>query len=138
MKKIILQQEPVDVAAVLNEVGEDSDGAVAVFIGRPRNKSHDSEVTHLTYEIFESMAEKELGKIVDYAFSNWPVTSCIVIHRYGRVEIKEPSIVIAVSSPHREEAFASVRYIIDTIKQTVPIWKTEYFPDGTSKVYDRS
>jgi len=138
MKKVVLQKEILDIAGIVDEIGKDQDGAVAVFIGRPRNKSGKMEVTHLSYEIFESMAKKEIEKIIDQAFSQWPVTDCMVAHRFGRVEIKEASIVIAVSSPHREEAFASARYIIDTIKQTVPIWKTEHFSDGSSRAYDRS
>ncbi len=68
----------------------------------------------------------------------WAVTDCIVVHRFGRVEIGEASIVIAVSSHHRDEAFKSARYIIDTVKKTVPIWKTEHYADGTTRVFDRS
>jgi molybdopterin synthase catalytic subunit len=138
MKTILLQKDPIDITKAINKVGTQEDGAVAVFIGRPRKDSNICEVKYIEYEVFQSMAVKEIEKIVNDSFLKWPITDCIVIHRYGRVELQEASIIIAVSSPHREEAFNSVKYIIDTIKKTVPIWKTEYYFDGTSKVYERS
>jgi len=83
------------------------------------------------------MAVKELKKIAEEAVSRWSVTNCIVVHRFGTVGIGEPSILIAVSSPHRDAAFQAVRYIIDTVKKTVPIWKKEYYSDGEIWVSDR-
>ncbi len=138
MKKILLQKDPIDISKVINEVGTEEDGAIAVFVGRPRKDSNSKEVKFIEYEIFQSMAFKEIEKIVNDIFLKWPVTHCVVVHRFGRVELREASIIIAASSPHREEAFSSVRYVIDTIKKTVPIWKTEFYSDGTSRVYDRS
>ncbi|MFH0974812.1 MAG: molybdenum cofactor biosynthesis protein MoaE [Spirochaetota bacterium] len=138
MKKIQTQKEKIEISKFINEVGTEENGAVSVFIGRPRKEAEKREVKFIDYEIFESMALKELNKIVDDAFARWPITDCIVVHRYGRVELQEASIIIAVSSPHREESFASVKYIIDTIKKTVPIWKTLHYTDGTSRVFDRS
>jgi molybdopterin synthase catalytic subunit len=138
MKKILLQKEPIDIAKVINEVGTEEDGAVEVFIGRPRKNSNTREVKYIEYEVFQSMAVKEIEKIVNESFLKWPITNCIVIHRFGRVELKEASIIIALSSPHREEAFTSTKYIIDSIKKTVPIWKKEFYSDGTSLVFDRS
>ena len=138
MKKILIQNEEIDIAKTLAEVGTEEDGAVAVFIGRPRKDIEIQEVKYIDYEAFESMAVKEIEKIVDDSFTRWPITDCVIIHRFGRVELKDASILIVVSSPHREEAFLAVKYIIDTLKKTVPIWKTEHFADGSSKVYDRS
>jgi molybdopterin synthase catalytic subunit len=138
MKKILLQKDQIEVSKVISEVGTEEDGAVAVFIGRPRKDSNIHKVKYIEYEIFQSMAAKEIEKIVNDTFLKWPFTHCVVIHRFGRVKLKEASIIIAISSPHRDEAFNSVKYIIDTIKKTVPIWKTEYYFDGTSRVYDRS
>ena len=138
MNNIIFQKEPIDILKVLDEIGSEEDGAVAVFIGRPRKDVAKREVKYIEYEIYKSMAEKELGKIIKNAFEKWPITDCIVMHRVGRVELKEPSILIAVSSSHREESFDAVKYIIDTIKITVPIWKTEYYADGDSQVFERS
>ncbi|MBN2402780.1 MAG: molybdenum cofactor biosynthesis protein MoaE [Spirochaetes bacterium] len=138
MKKILLQKEQIDIEKAINEVGTEEDGAVVFFIGRPRKDSSICEVKYIEYEAFHSMAVKEIEKIINDAFQKWPITDCIVIHRFGRVELREASIIIAVSSHHREEAFSSVKYIIDTIKKTVPIWKTEFYFDGTSRVYDRS
>jgi molybdopterin synthase catalytic subunit len=138
MKKILFQKEPLITEKIISEAGTGEDGAVSVFIGRPRKNSNARKVNYIEYEIFESMARKELEKIVNDTFVKWPVTDCVVVHRFGRVEIGEASIVIAVSSPHREEAFHSVKYIIDTIKKTVPVWKKEFYTDGTSQVFDRS
>lgn len=138
MKKIFFQKEPIDINKISEEIGTAEDGAVTMFIGRPRRDLNIHEVKYITYEIFESMAKKELEKIVNDAFSRWPINDCIIVHRFDRVELQEASIIIAVSTPHREEAFTSLKYIIDTIKKTVPIWKTEHYSDGSSKVYDRS
>jgi molybdopterin synthase catalytic subunit len=137
-KKIKIQQEPIDIDKISNETGKECDGALVLFVGRPRNQSNERVVQYLTYEIFESMAVKELGIIADDCFSRWPVTQCTIVHRSGKVGIGEASVVIAVSSPHRQEAFDAVKFMIDMLKQTVPIWKTEHYSDGTNQVFDRS
>ena len=84
----------------------------------------------MEFESHESMAIKELQKIVDFAKANWVISKVAVSHRVGVVEIGEEAVVIAVSSPHRQAAFEACKYIIDTLKQTVPIWKKEIFEDG--------
>lgn len=137
MKKIILQQDPIDVSALLKTAGTPEDGAILSFIGTPRRFSMDKEVEYLHYEAYESMAQKELQKIADTAMDKWPITNCIIVHRYGKVELGEASIVIAVSSGHRDEGFQSLRFIIDTIKKTVPIWKKEVYRDGSVWISDR-
>ncbi|MDY6933832.1 MAG: molybdenum cofactor biosynthesis protein MoaE [Spirochaetota bacterium] len=126
MLKIVLQEEPLDINRELYEMGVDADGAIVTFIGMVRNKSDDQDVMFLEYEIYECMAKKEIEKIAKDAISRWSLSDCIINHRYGRVEIGEASVFIAVSSPHRDEAFKAARYIIDTIKKTVPIWKKEF------------
>jgi molybdopterin synthase catalytic subunit len=137
MKKFHFQTDPIDIASVYSEVGQKVDGAIVSFIGCPRMKSNDREVTHLEYEIYEEMAESELGKIIDEAMKRWPITDCSVIHRHGRVLIGETSIIICASSPHRDEAFQAVHFIIDTIKKTVPVWKKEFYTDGSMWISDR-
>lgn len=137
MKKIGFQTDPIDIASVYAEIGQKSDGALVSFIGFPRSDSNGKTVTHLEYELYEGMAQKEMVKIVDDAMAKWPITDCVVIHRYGRVEIRETSIIICVSSPHRDESFQATRYIIDTIKKTVPIWKKEFYTDGSTWKSDR-
>lgn len=138
MKHIILQSEPLDISTSLDDFGLDADGAIVSFIGRARDHSRGQKVLFLEYEIYESMAKKELDKIVEDALNKWPISSCLLIHRFGRVTIGEASILISVSSPHRDEAFKSVRYIIDTIKKTVPIWKKEFYSDGSTWISERS
>ena len=85
---------------------------------------------HLEYEAYVPMALKEMEKIEADAKAQWPIKKIAMVHRIGRVDIGEASIVIAVSSAHRNEAFLACRYAIDTLKKTVPIWKKEFFHDG--------
>ncbi len=132
MISILLQQEPIDTARALAEAGTDADGAVVSFIGRVRNQSREKNVTHIEYEAYSEMARKQLRKIVDEAVARWSLTSCSVVHRFGKVAVGEVSIIIAASTPHRDAAFQAVRYIIDTIKADVPIWKKEFYSDGSS------
>jgi molybdopterin synthase catalytic subunit len=132
MNKIMLQKEPIDIGLVMNEAGSDSDGAVVSFIGRARNNSRGKPVLYLEYEAYSEMARKQLHKIVDDAAARWSLGSCILVHRIGRVNVGEASIIIAASSPHRREAFQAVQFIIDTIKERIPIWKKEFYPDGSS------
>jgi molybdopterin synthase catalytic subunit len=138
MLKVMLQEETIRVEKIINETSSDADGALVSFTGRARNLSNGKRVTRLEYECYDAMAIKELEKIGSEALARWPATNCVIVHRFGVVEIGEASIFIAVSSPHRDEAFQSVRYIIDTVKKTVPIWKKEYYSDGAVWVSDRS
>lgn len=132
MITIQLQQDPIDIHRILEVTGTDSDGAVVSFIGRPRNSSRGKAVLYLEYEVYGEMARKELKNLAEEAAVKWSLSTCAVIHRYGRVDIGQPSILIAASSPHRDEAFQAVRHIIDTVKKKVPIWKKEYYSDGSS------
>lgn len=132
MKKITLQKEPIDIALVMNEAGLDSDGAVVSFIGRARNSSRGKSVIYLEYEAYSEMARKQIQKLLDDAAARWALGSCILVHRIGRVNVGEASIIIAASSPHRHEAFQAVQFIIDTVKERIPIWKKEFYPDGSS------
>ena len=132
MKKITIQKEPIDIALVMNEAGSDSDGAVVSFIGRARNNSNGKPVLYLEYEAYGEMARKQLQKVIDDAAARWALGSCMLVHRIGRVNVGEASIIIAASSPHRNEAFQAVQFIIDTIKKQIPIWKKEFYPDGSS------
>ena len=138
MSKILFQKNPLDLQKILNDFGTDSDGSVVNFIGRARNKSRGKEVLYLEYEIYETMARAELEKIITDAHARWPLNDSIVVHRYGRVEIKETSIIIAVSSPHRIDSFQAAQHIIDEIKKKVPIWKKEFYKDGSNWISDRS
>jgi molybdopterin synthase catalytic subunit len=132
MKKTILQQEPIDIAMVMAEAGSDSDGAVVCFIGRVRNSSRGKSVLYLEYEAYGEMARKQLQKTIDEAASRWSLGSCMVVHRIGHIDVGEASIIIAASSAHRHEAFQAVQFIIDTVKENIPIWKKEFYSDGSS------
>jgi len=138
MRQMIFQKDPIPVTDLVATAGNDSDGAIITFIGQARDKSRDKGVSHLEYEIYEEMASSEMKKIIDDSYDQWPITDCVVVHRYGTVNIGETSIFIAVSSPHRDDAFKACRYIIDTIKKTVPIWKKEFYSDGSQWISDRS
>jgi molybdopterin synthase catalytic subunit len=120
----------IDIPSVIRSVADPAAGATDVFIGTTRNQSDGKEVIALEYDAFIPMALKELRRIVDDAKSKWRIQRISVVHRIGRVNIGEASVVIAVSSAHRSEAFEACRYVIDAIKRDVPIWKKEYFADG--------
>ncbi|HOM11651.1 MAG TPA: molybdenum cofactor biosynthesis protein MoaE [Spirochaetota bacterium] len=131
MKLCTLQYEPIDVDALLAQCTNPSDGAVVCFIGRPRNIDNGREVLYLEYEAHQSMAIKELTTIMQKALEQFTINDCIVVHRLGRVEVGQASVVIIVTAMHRKEAFNASQFIIDELKKSVPIWKKEYFNDGS-------
>ena len=119
----------IDVAALEAQVAGDTNGAVCAFVGQVRRQSRGREVAYLEYDAYVPMAEKEMLRIAEEAETRWGCQVTIQ-HRIGRIELGEASVVVAVGSPHRAEAFDACRYCIDTLKQTVPIWKREVCPDG--------
>ena len=121
--------EPIDVAALESLVARDANGAVCSFIGQVRRQSRGREVAYLEYNAYVPMAEKMLARIAADAEARWACEVAIQ-HRIGRIELGEASVAVAVGSPHRAEAFAACRYCIDTLKETVPIWKREVCADG--------
>ncbi len=127
---IRLIRDPIFAPEILKSVGSDRAGALVTFDGRVRNHSQGRGVLYLYYEAYPEMALRELEKIVGEARRRWELEGVAVTHRLGRLEIGESSVFVAVSSPHRGEAFEACRFVIDTLKSTVPIWKKEYFEDG--------
>jgi len=105
-------------------------GGIDVFIGTVRNATKGKKVLKLDFEAYEPMAVSEMNKIAAQAFERWPVQKILIHHRTGLLQVGEVPVVIAVSAAHRDAAFDACRYIIDTLKQTVPIWKKESFEDG--------
>ena len=101
-----------------------------MFIGTIRDVTAGKKVLQLEYEAYESMALKEMHKIADGALLKWPIENILIHHRTGMLQIGESAVIIAVASPHRDAAFEACRFAIDTLKQTVPIWKKEIFEDG--------
>lgn len=130
--RVRLQSGPIDTAAELSSAGSLEDGAVLGFIGTVRNHSGGKKVRGLYYEAYDSMAQREIERIAGEASKRWSLTNCIVVHRTGGVEPGQASILIAVSSHHRNEGFEALRFIIDSIKKTVPIWKKELYADGSA------
>lgn len=123
-----LTREPIDLSALL--AASPADGAACLFVGVVRNESGGRAVHHLEYEAYEDMALPLMEQIAAEALRRWPVTEVRIVHRLGRLEIGQPSVAVAVASPHRPEAFEACRYVIDTLKATVPIWKKEFYEDG--------
>jgi len=123
--------EPIDLTSVVDSVKTHASGAIDVFIGTTRDHSKGRQVAVLEYEAYLPMALKSIEGIEREARARWNLHEINIVHRIGRVGIGEPSVVIAVSSAHRDEAFMACRYLIDRLKEEVPIWKREYFTDGT-------
>ena len=138
MKKIYIQQEAIDPAMILESEVNPGDGSDILFCGRVRNNSRDKNVLYIDYQVYPEMAVKEMDKIADEAIVKWNLNRCVIVHRYGRVMPGESSIVILVSSPHREESYISSKYIIDEIKKRVPVWKKECYDDGSEWIGDRN
>ena len=130
---IQLIQKPIDTRQVLESVSSNDAGAVVLFLGTTREFTHGRRTTSLDYECYPEMAEKKLAELEAEARRRWPLTGCMVVHRLGHLELGEASIAIAVSSPHRQVAFEAGKWLIDTIKEVVPIWKRENWADGTSE-----
>jgi molybdopterin synthase catalytic subunit len=126
-----LQDGPIDVAALAAEVRGDGDGAVSSFLGTVRNVNAGRRVLFLEYEAYAPMAEQEMERIAAEAIARFGVSRVGIVHRLGRLDVGEASVVIAVASPHRAAALDACRFVIDTLKRTVPIWKREHFEGGT-------
>ena len=127
---ILLTETPIDLPAVLAHVQAPGAGAVDVFIGTVRDNTQRKAVVRLEYEAYAPMALKKMGELAEEARRRWPVEALALVHRVGLLDIGEAAVVIAVATPHRAEAFAACRWLIDTLKETVPIWKKEVFEDG--------
>jgi molybdopterin synthase catalytic subunit len=125
-----LSEEPLSLEAVVAEVARDEAGAIATFTGTTRVHSRGRTVTHLEYEAYAGMAEKVMAEIADELEKRYEVCAIAIHHRTGRVEIGEPSVVIAVSAPHRQDALAACKDAIDSLKERVPLWKKEVYEGG--------
>lgn len=132
---MFLTSDPIDLAALLAEA-RPGDGALCLFVGVVRNESEGRETLAIDYEAYGPMAESEIARIGRVVSDEWPGARVRVLHRVGRLEVGEASVAIVATAPHREEAFGACRAAIDRIKKTVPIWKKEIRPDGTSEWVD--
>ena len=125
-----LTADPLSVDDVVREVQRDEAGAVATFLGTVRNRSRDRKVLYLEYEAYEGMAEEVMAELARELSQRHELLAVAIHHRVGRVEIGQPSVAIAVSSPHRAAALAACKEAIDTLKGTVPLWKKEVYEGG--------
>ena len=131
---IKITDEVIEPDSLYQSALRDENGAVVTFAGVVRNHSDGKRTDHLVYEAYADMAEKKMREIGDEVRSRWGIEDFGILHRIGRLEIGEISVLIVVSSPHRSEAFAACQYAIDRLKQIVPIWKKEVGEDGESWV----
>ena len=127
---IEITHDTLDPQEITARVRSESNGAVVTFLGTTRRFTGGREVLHLEYEAYRPMADNKLAEISQEMRERWSVEDVSIVHRLGRLEIQDISLVVVVASPHRKEAFAACQYSVDRIKQTVPIWKKEFFEDG--------
>jgi molybdopterin synthase catalytic subunit len=127
---ISIREDPIDVNKILEETRDDSAGAIAFFIGIVRDHNEGKRVAGIHYEAYKEMAEKILLEIEMEATKKWNIKKIIAVHRIGDLNIGDISVIVAVSTEHRKEAFEACRYAIDMIKTRVPIWKKEKSDSG--------
>jgi molybdopterin synthase catalytic subunit len=128
--QIEIHTEPLNIQSCIGWIMSPESGGIDVFIGTVRNATKGKTVLKLEFEAYAQMAINEMKKIAQQASDKWPVQKVLIHHRTGALQVGEVPVVIAVSAAHRDAAFDACRYIIDTLKQTVPIWKKEFFEDG--------
>ena len=128
-----LSAHTINIPELLATAHHPKAGAVVLFSGETRDNSHDKEVAYLEYEAQESMAEKMIADILQQAVAKWNLNVAVAVHRTGKVSVSETAIVVITAAAHRSEAYAANRFIIDKIKHEAPIWKCEYFTDGSKQ-----
>lgn len=131
--------DPIDVARHIGAVADPSCGGVAIFVGTVRNSAAVESnagkgVVGLEYETHPTLSEERLGEVAAEATAKWDLAKVACVHRTGACALGEPTVVVACSSPHRADALEACRFMIDTIKRTVPIWKKEIYADGSAWV----
>ena len=130
---IELTRTKIDTESMLAKARRAEAGAVVLFLGITREMTDGRKTVALDYEAYEQMAERELTHLEAEARQRWPLVECILVHRLGRVPLAEASVALVTSAPHRREAFAAGEWLIDTLKQRVPIWKCEHWADGSTE-----
>ena len=128
-----LTREVIDEAALIAHVRSAQAGAIVLFAGTTREFTAGRQTAALEYDGYDAMAEKKLTELEAQARERWPIVECDIVHRLGHVPLAETSVAIAVSSPHRAVAFEAGKWLIDTLKEVVPIWKQEQYTDGTTE-----
>ncbi|MBD8067561.1 molybdenum cofactor biosynthesis protein MoaE [Bacillus sp. PS06] len=136
-KLFTITKKPLHIETVVNKVVRPEAGAVTTFIGTVREFTKGKRTLHLEYDAYIPMAEKQLTKIGEEISEKWPEARTAITHRIGRLEISEIAVIIAVSTPHRKDAYEANEYAIERIKQIVPIWKKEHWEDGEMWIGDQ-
>lgn len=129
--RVALVDRPIDCAALIAEVSDDSCGAVTVFLGCVRNVNDGRPVTGIEYSAYRSMAEREMGTIVREAGERFGVSRLVLEHRLGTLGLGDASVAVVAAHPHRSPALDAMRYVIEQLKRRVPIWKLEHYVDGS-------
>ncbi|WP_028981912.1 molybdenum cofactor biosynthesis protein MoaE [Sporocytophaga myxococcoides] len=127
----LITEDQINLITMLSEAHDPKAGAVVLFSGEVRNHSHKRDVDYLFYECYIPMAEKIIKEIIETSYTKFKLHKALCCHRIGKVGISESAVVVITASSHREEAYAANRYIIDRVKHEAPIWKQEFFSDGT-------
>lgn len=130
---IQLTNEPIDSAALTEAVRSNSAGAVVLFLGTVREMTNGRQTVALDYEAFPQMAETQLAELLAEARRQWPIVNAGIVHRLGRLNLGDISVAVAVSTPHRQQAFEAGKFLIDRLKEVVPIWKKENWADGSTE-----
>jgi molybdopterin synthase catalytic subunit len=130
---IDLVEQPILADAVLARVESPLAGAVVLFLGTTREVTGTRKTASLDYECYVEMARGKLAELETEARRRWPIVECAIVHRVGHLAIGEASVAVAVSTAHRQDAFSAAKWLIDTLKEVVPIWKRENWADGTSE-----
>jgi molybdopterin synthase catalytic subunit len=131
--RIDLTREVIDFAELTEWVRSNQAGAVILFLGTVREMTGERRTLALDYEAYPEMARSKMREIADQAAAKWPVIRAAIAHRFGHLELGDVSVAVAVSTPHRRDAFDAGRFLIDTLKEVVPIWKQENWADGSKE-----
>ena len=130
---IEITESPIDHAAITDRVRSNLAGAVCTFLGTVRELTGDRQTAQLEYEAYPAMALATMAELEREARARWPILDAALVHRVGRLDLGEISVVVAVSCPHRADSFEACRWLIDRLKEVVPIWKREVWADGTEE-----
>ena len=130
MTRCALVREPIRTQSVVERLKHPEDGSTIAFEGVVRNNTHGRQTLYLDYEAYEDMALKQMEELAEEAIRRFQVRETAIVHRLGRLEVGEISVLIVVASAHRAAAYEASRWLIDTLQRKVPIWKKEYFVDG--------
>ncbi|HEX7069543.1 MAG TPA: molybdenum cofactor biosynthesis protein MoaE [Rhodothermales bacterium] len=130
---VSIEKGPLNAASIDAFLRDERAGAVCIFTGTTRRWTGSDETTRLDYEAYDDMAESVMRDLAEKALSRWSLTRAALVHRTGPVPLTEASVIVGVSAPHRDDAFDACRWLIDTLKTEVPIWKKERYADGRSE-----